>query len=114
MNDTSLIIDSLLKYISFIFLIYCSINFCYKLILKKQYSINDFRISLITLIFVFFKFSASLLCIFSDLIFEEKNLITFIIVLLGFYLHNKVVESRKKFFRLFTFYSISIYFLMMT
>ena len=114
MTDTLLIIDSLLKYISLIFLIYCSINFCYKLILKKQYSINDFRISLITLIFVFFKFSASLLWIFSDLIFEEKNLITFIIVLLGFYLHNKVVKSRKKFFRLFVFYSISIYFLMMT
>ena len=114
MTDTLLIIDSLLKYISLIFLIYCSINFCYKLILKKQYSINDFRISLITLIFVFFKFSASLLWIFTDLIFEEKNLITFIIVLLGFYLHNKVVESRKKFFRLFIFYSISINFLMMT
>ena len=111
MTDTLLIIDSLLKYISFIFLTYCSINFCYKLILKEQYSINDFRISLITLIFVFFKFSASLLWIFSDLIFEEKNLITFIIVLLGFYLHNKVVESRKKIFRLFVFYSISIYFL---
>ena len=114
MTDTLLIIDSLLKYISLIFLIYCSINFCYKLILKKQYSINDFRISLITLIFVFFKFSASLLWIFSDLIFEEKNLVTFIIVLLGFYLHNKVVEARKKIFRLFVFYSISIYFLMMT
>jgi len=40
------------------------------------------------------------LWIFSDLIFEEKNLVTFIIVLLGFYLHNKVVESRKKIFRL--------------
>ncbi len=114
MNYTLVIIDSLLKYISFIFLIYCSVNFCYKLILKKQYSINDFRISLITLIFVFFKFSASLLWIFSDIIFEKKNLITFIIVLLGFYLHNKVVESRKKFFRLFFFYSISIYFLITT
>ena len=114
MTDTLLIIDSLLKYISFIFLIYCSINFCYKLILKEQYSINDFRISLITLIFVFLKFSASLLWIFSGLIFEKKNLITFVIVLLGFYLHNNVVESRKKFFRLFFFYLISIYFLMTT
>ena len=108
MNDILNNIDSLLKYISFTFLIYCTLTYGYKLLAKKKYSIIDFRISIMTLIFVFFKFSLSLLWFYTDMIFNIKNFIVFLIILLGFYSHNKVTEPRKKFFRLFSFYFIGL------
>ncbi|RCL70097.1 MAG: hypothetical protein DBW75_02315 [Cryomorphaceae bacterium] len=80
----------------------------YKLLAKKKYSIIDFRISIMTLIFVFFKFSLSLLWFYTDMKFNIKNLIVFLIILLGFYSHNKVTEPRKKFFRLFSLYFIGL------
>ena len=40
--------------------------------------------------------------------FNYTNLTTFIIVLLGFYFHNKIIEPRKKFFRIFIFYLIGL------
>ena len=104
MNEVLSNIDSLLKYITIIFLIYCCITFVYKFIAKKEYSISDYRISLITLIFVFFKFSASLLWLYTKMEFNSKNLISFLIILSGFLLHNKITRPEKKFFRLFVFY----------
>ena len=107
--DSSLqIIDLLLKYLSIIFLIYCCLNSLYNFYYKKPYTISDFRIYLMTLIFIFFKLSASILTLYSQTKFNYTNLTTFTIVLLGFYLHNKIIEPRKKFFRVFIFYLIGL------
>jgi len=109
MNSMLELTDSLLKYVSITFLIYCCFNSLLKFIYKKPYIISDFRIYLITLIFIFFKLSASLLTIYNSKDFNMKNLLAFIIVLFGFYLHNKITEPRKKFFRLFVFYFIGLF-----
>ncbi len=108
MDNIILIIDSLLKYVCITFLIYCCFNSLYKFYYKKSYTISDFRISLMTLIFVFFKLSASFLTFFSEIKFNYNNLLAFTIVLTGFYFHNKITEPRKKFFRLFVFYLLGV------
>ncbi len=108
MDNVIQIIESLLKYVSITFLIYCSLNSSYKLFFKKSYTISDFRISLITLIFIFFKLSISFLSAFFEVEFNSIDLITFTVVLIGFYLHNKTTEPRKKFFRLFVFYLLGL------
>ncbi len=108
MDSVLQIIDLLLKYVSITFLIYCCISSLYKFYYRKSYTISDFRIYLITLIFVFFKLSASFITFFSQTEFNYTNLTTFIIVLIGFYLHNKIIEPRKKFFRVFIFYFIGL------
>ena len=104
MDNSLQIIDLLLKYVSIIFLIYCCLNSLYNFYYRKPYRISDFRIYLMTLIFIFFKLSASFLTFYSQTEFNYTNLTTFIIVLIGFYLHNKIIEPRKKFFRVFIFY----------
>ena len=107
--DSSLqIIELLLKYVSIIFLIYCCLNYLYNFYYRKPYTISDFRVYLMTLIFIFFKLSASFLTYYSQKEFNYTNLTTFIIVLLGFYLHNKIIKPRKKFFRVFIFYLIGL------
>ena len=111
MENASEIIDTLLKYVSITFLIYCCLNSLYKFYFIRSYTISDFRLYLITLVFVFLKLSASILSIYNEFLLElnYNNVIGFLVVLIGFYLHNKVTEPRKKFFRLFIFYLLGLY-----
>ena len=111
MENASEIIDTLLKYVSITFLIYCCLNSLYKFYFIRSYTISDFRLYLITLVFVFLKLSASMLSIYNEFLLElnYNNVIGFLVVLIGFYLHNKVTEPRKKFFRLFIFYLLGLY-----
>ena len=97
MDSALQIIDLLLKYVSIIFLIYCCLNSLYNFYYKKPYTISDFRIYLITLIYIFFKLLASFLTFYSQKEFNYTNLTAFIIVLLGFYLHNKIIEPKEVF-----------------
>ena len=110
MENALQIINTLLKYVSVTFLIYCCLNAIYKFYFIKSYTISDFRLYLITLIFIFLKLSASILSIYNDFLLElnYNNIIAFLAVLIGFYLHNKITEPRKKFFRLFIFYLIGL------
>ena len=110
MENASEIIDTLLKYVSITFLIYCCLNSLYKFYFIRSYTISDFRLYLITLVFVFLKLSASILSIYNEFLLElnYNNVIGFLVVLIGFYLHNKITEPRKKFFRLFVFYLIGL------
>ena len=109
MENALQIINTLLKYVSVTFLIYCCLNAIYKFYFIKSYTISDFRLYLITLIFIFLKLSASTLSIYNDFLLElNYNIIAFLAVLIGFYLHNKITEPRKKFFRLFIFYLIGL------
>mgnify|MGYP001219634528 FL=1 len=111
MDSALQIIDTLLKYVSITFLIYCCINALYKFYFIRSYKISDFRLYLITLVFVFLKLSASTLSIYNEFLLElnYNNVIGFFVVLIGFYLHNKITEPRKKFFRLFIFYLLGLY-----
>ena len=111
MENALQIIDTLLKYVSITFLIYCCLNALYKFYFIKSYTISDFRISLITLIFIFLKLSASTMSIYNGVLLglNYNNIIAFIVIFIGFYLHNKITEPRKKFFRLFVFYLIGLY-----
>ena len=111
MENASEIIDTLLKYVSITFLIYCCLNSLYKFYFIRSYTISDFRLYLITLVFVFLKLSASMLSIYNEFLLKlnYNNVIGFLVVLIGFYLHNKVTEPRKKFFRLFIFYLLGLY-----
>ena len=110
MENALQIIDTLLKYVSITFLIYCCLNALYKFYFIRSYKISDFRLYLITLVFVFLKLSASTLSIYNEFLLElnYNNVIGFFVVLIGFYLHNKITEPRKKFFRLFIFYLIGL------
>ena len=112
MENALQIIDTLLKYVSITFLIYCCLNALYKFYFIRSYKISDFRLYLITLVFVFLKLSASTLSIYNEFLLElnYNNVIGFFVVLIGFYLHNKITEPRKKFFRLFIFYLIGLYY----
>lgn len=111
MENALQIIDTLLKYVSITFLIYCCLNALYKFYFIRSYKISDFRLYLITLVFVFLKLSASTLSIYNEFLLElnYNNVIGFFVVLIGFYLHNKITEPRKKFFRLFIFYLLGLY-----
>ena len=111
MENALQIIDTLLKYVSITFLIYCCLNALYKFYFIRSYTISDFRLYLITLVFVFLKLSASTLSIYNEFLLEHNynNVIGFFVVLIGFYLHNKITEPRKKFFRLFIFYLLGLY-----
>jgi len=112
MENALQIIDTLLKYVSITFLIYCCLNALYKFYFIRSYKISDFRLYLITLVFVFLKLSASTLSIYNEFLLElnYNNVIGFFVVLIGFYLHNKITEPRKKFFRLFIFYLLGLYY----
>ena len=68
MDNALQIIDTLLKYVSITFLIYCCLNALYKFYFIKSYTISDFRISLITLIFIFLKLSASTMSIYNGVL----------------------------------------------
>ena len=111
MENALQIIDTLLKYVSITFLIYCCLNALNKFYFIRSYKISDFRLYLITLVFVFLKLSASTLSIYNEFLLElnYNNVIGFFVVLIGFYLHNKITEPRKKFFRLFIFYLLGLY-----
>ena len=111
MENALQIIDTLLKYVSITFLIYCCLNALYKFYFIRSYKISDFRLYLITLIFVFFKLSASTLSIYNEFLLElnYNNVIGFFVLLIGSYLHNKITEPRKKFFRLFIFYLLGLF-----
>ena len=111
MENALQIIDTLLKYVSITFLIYCCLNALYKFYFIRSYKISDFRLYLITLVFVFLKLSASTLSIYNEFLLElnYNNVIGFFVLLIGFYLHNKITEPRKKFFRLFIFYLLGLY-----
>ena len=107
MNINLLSIDSLLFIICILFLVYTTLNSLIKFIGDKNYIFLDFRISLFTLIFLFIKLSFSLLLTESlELKTYISSIISLLICLLGWYLHNKVVESRKKHFRVLVFYLI--------
>ena len=110
MENALEIINTLLKYVSITFLMYCCLNSLFKFYFIRSYTISDFRLYLITLIFIFLKLSASTLSIYNDFLLElnYNNIIAFLAVLIGFYLHNKITEPRKKFFRLFIFYLIGL------
>ena len=112
MENALQIIDTLLKYVSITFLIYCCLNALYKFYFIRSYTISDFRLYLITLVFVFLKLSASTISIYNEFLLElnYNNVIGFFVVLIGFYLHNKITEPRKKFFRLFIFYLLGLYY----
>ena len=111
MENALQIIDTLLKYVSITFLIYCCLNALYKFYFIRSYKISDFRLYLITLVFVFLKLSASTLSIYNEFLLEinYNDVIGFFVLLIGFYLHNKITEPRKKFFRLFIFYLLGLY-----
>ena len=107
MNINLLSIDSLLFIICILFLAYTTLNSLIKFIGDKNYIFLDFRISLFTLIFLFIKLSFSLLLTeILELKTYISSIISLLICLLGWYLHNKVVESRKKHFRVLVFYLI--------
>ena len=87
MENALQIIDTLLKYVSITFLIYCCLNALYKFYFIRSYKISDFRLYLITLVFVFLKLSASTLSIYNEFLLElnYNNVIGFFVVLIGFY-----------------------------
>ncbi len=109
MNITLLNVHSLIFTICILFLIYTTSNSLIKFLGDKKYTFLDFRISLFVLIFLFIKLSIS---IFLTEILELKtyvlSIISLLICLFGWYLHNKVVESRKKHFRILVFYLIGL------
>ena len=102
-------IDFLLTYVCITFLTYCSVIFFFKFFYKKKYSISDFRVASMSLVFHFLKFSFSLVLFFVTEKLETKSIVNLIIILTGFYLHNKIIEPRKKFFRLFIFYATALF-----
>lgn len=109
MNITLLNIHSLLFTICILFLIYTTSNSLIKFLGDKNYTFLDFRISLFVLIFLFIKLSLSLLLTeILELKTYVSSTISLLICLFGWYLHNKVVESRKKHFRILVFYLIGL------
>ena len=101
--------DSMNKKSSFLFLIYTTSNSLIKFLGDKKYTFLDFRISLFVLIFLFIKLSLSLLLTeILELKTYVSSIISLLICLFGWYLHNKVVESRKKHFRILVFYLIGL------
>lgn len=109
MNITLLNIHSLLFIICILFLIYTTSNSLIKFLCDKKYTFLDFRISLFVLIFLFIKLSLSLLLTeILELKIYVSSTISLLICLFGWYLHNKVVESRKKHFRILVFYLIGL------
>ena len=109
MNITLLNIHSLLFIICILFLIYTTSNSLIKFLGDKKYTFLDFRISLFVLIFLFIKLSLSLLLTeILELKIYVSSIISLLICLFGWYLHNKVVESRKKHFRILVFYLIGL------
>lgn len=102
-------IDFLLIYVCFTFLAYCSVIFLFKFFYKKKYSISDFRVATMSLVFVFLKFSSSMVLFFVGEKLEIKTMVNLTIILTGFYLHNRIIIPRKKFFRLFIFYATALF-----
>ncbi len=109
MNITLLNVHSLIFTICILFLIYTTSNSLIKFLGDKKYTFLDFRISLFVLIFLFIKLSLSLLLTeILELKTYVSSTISLLICLFGWYLHNKVVESRKKHFRILVFYLIGL------
>ena len=108
MNITLLNIHSLLFIICILFLGIHTSNSLIKFLGDKKYTFFDFRISLFVLI-LFIKLSLSLLLTeILELKTYISSTISLLICLFGWYLHNKVVESRKKHFRILFFYLIGL------
>ena len=102
-------IHSLLYIICILFLSFNIINSSLKFLRDGKYTFFDFRISLFTLIFLFIKISFSLLLVNK---FEIKTYISSILTLflcfIGWHLHNKFTDSRKKHFRILIFFLIGL------
>jgi len=104
--------NDLLKIASIAILSYITLSSLYKFIKGKEYSITDFRMSVFGLIFLFFKISAYLALV----LIREKTLstefiftlIAFISAIIGWHMHNNESNIRKKHFRIFFFYEISL------
>ena len=114
MNMHLLYTNDLLKITLIAVLSYITLASLYKFIKGKEYSITDFRMSVFGLIFLFFKISSYLALI----LFGEKTLsieltytiIAFISAIVGWHMHNKESDIRKKHFRIFFFYISKIIF----
>jgi hypothetical protein len=112
MNIYLLYANDLLKITSVAILSYITLVSLYKFIKGKEYSITDFRMSVFGLIFLFFKISGYLALV----LIGEKTLsteftyavIAFILAMIGWYMHNKESDIRKKHFRIFFFYEIGL------
>ena len=112
MNIYLLYANDLLKIALIAILSYITLVSLYKFIKGKEYSITDFRMSVFGLIFLFFKISSYLALV----LIGEKNLsieltytiIAFISAIAGWHMHNKESDIRKKHFRIFFFYEISL------
>ena len=104
--------NDLLKIALIAVLSYITLASLFKFIKGKEYSIIDFRMSVFCLIFLFFKISSYLALV----LIEEKTLsieltytiIAFISAIAGWHMHNKEIDIRKKHFRIFFFYEISL------
>ena len=109
MNINLLNIHSLIFIICILFLVYTILNSFIKFIGDKNYVFLDFRISLFTIIFLFIKLLIVFLLTESlEIKTYISSLISLLICLFGWYLHNKVVEKRKKHFRLLFFYLLGL------
>ena len=112
MNMYLIYANDLLKIALIAVLSYITLVSLYKFIKVKEYSITDFRMSVFGLIFLFFKISSYLALI----LIGEKTLsmeltytiIAFISGIVGWHMHNKESDIRKKHFRIFFFYEISL------
>ena len=109
MNIYLLNIHSILFVICVLFLVYTTSNSLIKFLGDKNYTFLDFRISLFVLIFLLIKLSLSLLLTESlEIKTYISSLICLLVCLFGWYLHNKIVENRKKHFRLLFFYLLGL------
>ena len=112
MNTYLLYANDLLKITLVAVLSYITLASLYKFIKGKEYSIIDFRMSVFGLIFLFFKISSYLALV---LIGEKTvsmeltyTIIAFISAIIGWHMHNKEGDIKKKHFRIFFFYEISL------
>ena len=112
MNMYLLYANDFLKIASIVILSYITLASLYKFIKGKEYSITDFRMSVFGLIFLFFKISSylALVLIGEKILSIEFTyiIIAFISAIIGWHMHNKESNIRKKHFRIFFFYEISL------
>tara|TARA_A100001388_G_C28763926_1_gene499491 strand:- start:2115 stop:2474 length:360 start_codon:yes stop_codon:yes gene_type:complete len=112
MNIYLLYANNFLKIASIAVLSYITLVSLYKFIKGKEYSITDFRMSVFGLIFLFFKISSYLaLVLIGEKILSKEftyTIIAFISAIVGWHMHNKESDIRKKHFRIFFFYEISL------
>jgi len=109
MNINLISIFNLLEIVCFLFLGSNILNSSYKFIRKKKYSFFDFRISLFTLIFLLINLSFSFLLINKlELNIYISNAVTLFLCFFGWYLHNRLVDCRKKHFRILFFFALGL------